>query len=305
MSPGENRRGSSWSSCQTALCCSLRTSWVTSRRSTNSLQYLCWGVISAGRGGCSWSWSGNRSAWPNIRLAVSPVTDLGGGAPEGPHYLEEQQIPLSRNSVLRESHRLRFPLSYRLTVGGMALFGFYPPSTECTTLHPADFQTGLPGQCKAVRAHPDSKISVIREWLWLRGLWRLEWGWHLAIMWSGLWLPESTYSRLGYGSHQINCHLLPRPSRIHSESSAHCSQSWFAGRSYICVEAHPIPVQLEPADSLAHLKVGHLVGLSYGGLPTLLWTYGDLSGFLVHCHLDLQYPLVCHPHGGLPLVQLF
>ena len=114
MSPGENKRGSSWSSCRTALCCSLSTSWATPRRSTNSLQYSCWGVISAG-GGCNCSWSGNRNSRPNIiRLAVSPVTEWG--VPRNALIIcgsskSHSSCPLRSNKVLSESPKLRFPLS--------------------------------------------------------------------------------------------------------------------------------------------------------------------------------------------------
>ena len=77
MFSGENRKGSSWSFCLTAFCCSLRTLCATSRRSTSSRQYSFCGVISAGVG-CNCSWSGSCSSRLNIiKLAVLPVTKCG------------------------------------------------------------------------------------------------------------------------------------------------------------------------------------------------------------------------------------
>ena len=141
------------------------------------------------RGGCSCSWSGSRSSQPNIiRLAVSPVTECG---------VPRKALIVCRSNKSHSSCSRVIGSSGNLLgcgflsppchwiVGDRVLCGFYLPSTECIALPSVDSRTEFPGRCEAVRAVPDSKIFVGRGWLRLRGLWRLEWEWHLAIMRNG------------------------------------------------------------------------------------------------------------------------
>ena len=110
-------KGSTLSSCLTAICCSLNNVWAFSRRSTILCTYslcTCW---SPG-GGLFINKSGNRNSLPNINmLAVSPVLACGVPRKARSSWSSTRfQSPcsLSRKRALSASPSTLLPLSTTL-----------------------------------------------------------------------------------------------------------------------------------------------------------------------------------------------